>query len=132
VLHNLGSNHVLVVHAEDGMDEISIGSATRVAELKDGGITVYTVTPEEFGLERSDLSAIAVSDAGQSLAMINEVLDNRPGPARDIVVINAGAAIYAAGVADSLSDGIEQAGETLANGSARETLASLIRVTNAF
>ena len=132
VLQNLGSEHVLVVHAEDGLDEISIGSATRVAELKDGGITVYTVTPEEFGLERSDLSAIAVSDAGQSLAMINEVLDNRPGPARDIVVMNAGAAIYAAGVADSLSDGIEQAGEALANGSARETLASLIRVTNAF
>ena len=132
VLQNLGSEHVLVVHAEDGLDEISIGSATRVAELKDGGITVYTVTPEEFGLERSDLSAIAVSDAGQSLAMINEVLDNRPGPARDIVVMNAGAAIYAAGVADSLSDGIDQAGEALANGSARETLASLIRVTNAF
>ena len=132
VLQHLGSEHVLVVHAEDGLDEISIGSPTRVAELKDGGITVYTVTPGEFGLDRSDLSAIAVSDAGQSLAVISEVLDNKPGPARDIVMMNAGAAIYAAGVADSLAAGIEQAGETLANGSARETFASLIRVTNAF
>src|SRR5210317_1362382 len=100
VLQQLGSEHVLVVHAEDGLDEISIGSPTRVAELKDGGITVYTVAPEDFGLERADLSAVAVADAGQSLAMINEVLDNRPGPARDIVMLNAGAAIYAAGVAD--------------------------------
>jgi anthranilate phosphoribosyltransferase len=132
VLQHLGSEHVLVVHAEDGLDEISIGSPTRVAELKDGDITVYTVTPGEFGLELSDLSAITVADAGQSLAMINEVLDDRPGPARDIVMLNAGAAIYAAGIAGSLAEGIERAGVVLANGRARETLASLIRVTNAF
>jgi anthranilate phosphoribosyltransferase len=102
-----------------------------VAELKGGEITLYTVTPEEFGLPRSDLSALAVSDAGQSLAMINEVLDNRPGPARDIVMLNAGAAIYAAGVADSLAAGVGRAAEVLADGSARETLASLVRVSNA-
>jgi anthranilate phosphoribosyltransferase len=131
VLQHLGSEHVLVVHAEDGLDEISIGSPTRVAELKDGGITVYTVVPEDFGLERADLSAIAVADAGQSLAMISEVLDNRPGPARDIVMLNAGAAIYAAGVADSLANGVERAGGVLADGSARDTLAALIRATNA-
>lgn len=130
VLQHLGSEHVLVVHAEDGLDEISIGSPTRVAELKDGGIKVYTVAPEDFGLERADLSAIAVADAGQSLAMINEVLDNRPGPARDIVMLNAGAAIYAAGVADSLANGVERAGGVLADGSARDTLAALIRTTN--
>jgi anthranilate phosphoribosyltransferase len=130
VLQHLGSEHVLVVHAEDGLDEISIGSPTRVAELKDGGITVYTVAPEDFGLERADLSAVAVADAGQSLAMINEVLDNRPGPARDIVMLNAGAAIYAAGVADSLANGVERAGGVLADGSARDTLAALIRTTN--
>ena len=130
VLQHLGSEHVLVVHAEDGLDEISIGSPTRVAELKDGGITVYTVAPEDFGLERADLSAVAVADAGQSLAMINEVLDNRPGPARDIVMLNAGAAIYAAGVADSLANGVERAGGGLADGSARDTLAALIRTTN--
>ena len=130
VLQHLGSEHVLVVHAEDGLDEISIGSPTRVAELKDGGITVYTVAPEDFGLERADLSAVAVADAGQSLAMINEVLDNRPGPARDIGMLNAGAAIYAAGVADSLANGVERAGGGLADGSARDTLAALIRTTN--
>ena len=132
VLQQLGSEHVLVVHAEDGLDEISIGSPTRVAELKDGGIALYTVTPEEFGLERAGLPAIAVADAAESLAMIAGVLDNRPGPARDIVALNAGAAIYAAGIAGSLAAGIERAGEVLANGKARETLASLIRVTNAF
>jgi anthranilate phosphoribosyltransferase len=131
VLQHLGSEHVLVVHAEDGLDEISIGSPTRVAELKDGDITVYTLAPEDFGLERADLSAIAVADAGQSLAMISEVLDNRPGPARDIVMLNAGAAIYAAGVADSLANGVERAGGVLADGSARDTLAALIRATNA-
>ena len=131
VLQRLGSEHVLVVHAQDGLDEISIGSPTRVAELKDGGITVYTVAPEDFGLERADLSAIAVADAGQSLAMINEVLDNRQGPARDIVMLNAGAAIYAAGVADSLANGVERAGGVLADGSARDTLTALIRATNA-
>ena len=131
VLQQLGSEHVLVVHAEDGLDEISVGAPTRVAELKDGEITLYTVTPEEFGLPRSDLSALAVSDAGQSLAMINEVLDNRPGPARDIVMLNAGAAIYAAGVADSLAAGVGRAAEALADGSARDTLASLVRVSNA-
>ena len=130
VLQHLGSEHVLVVHAEDGLDEISIGSPTRVAELKDGDITVYTLAPEDFGLERADLSAVAVADAGQSLAMINEVLDNRPGPARDIVMLNAGAAIYAAGVADSLANGVERAGGVLADGSARDTLAALIRATN--
>ena len=131
VLQHLGSEHVLVVHAQDGLDEISIGSPTRVAELKGGGITVYTVAPEDFGLERADLSAIAVADAGQSLAMINEVLDNRQGPARDIVMLNAGAAIYAAGVADSLANGVERAGGVLADGSARDTLTALIRATNA-
>jgi anthranilate phosphoribosyltransferase len=132
VLQQLGSEHVLVVHAEDGLDEISIGAPTRVAELKDGGITVYTVTPEDFGLERSALDGIAVTDAAQSLAMIREVLDNRPGPARDIVMLNAGAAIYAAGVAESLAGGIERAGEVLENGRARATLDALVRVTNAF
>jgi anthranilate phosphoribosyltransferase len=132
VLQHLGSEHVLVVHAEDGLDEISIGSPTRVAELKDGSITVYTVTPEDFGLARADLSVLAVADAGQSLAMISEVLDNKSGPARDIVMLNAGAAIYAAGIADSLADGVERAGKALADGSARDVLAALIRVTNAF
>ena len=131
VLQQLGGEHVLVVHAEDGLDEISIGAPTRVAELKNGAITVYTITPEEFGMQRSGLEPLAVADAGESLAVIGAVLDNQPGAARDIVMLNAGAAIYAAGVADSLAAGVGRAAEVLADGSAGETLASLVRVSNA-
>jgi anthranilate phosphoribosyltransferase len=130
VLRQLGSEHVLVVHAGDGLDEISIGAPTRVAELKDGKISVYTVTPEDFGLQRADVASLAVGGAQESLAMIREVLDNRPGPARDIVMLNAGAAIYAAGLADTLADGVTRAGEALQSGKAREVLEALIRVTN--
>jgi anthranilate phosphoribosyltransferase len=130
VLRQLGSEHVLVVHAEDGLDEISIGAPTHVAELKDGEISVYTVTPEDFGLQRADVASLAVEDAQQSLAMIGAVLDNQAGPARDIVVLNAGAAIYAAGLAPSLADGVTRAGEVLQGGQAKQTLEALIRVTN--
>ena len=130
VLKQLGSEHVLVVHAEDGLDEISIAAPTRVAELRDGDISVYTVTPEDFGLQRADLSAIAVENAGQSLAMINTVFDEQPGPARDIVRLNAGAAIYAAGLAASLADGVALASEAIQSGKARQTLAALIEVSN--
>ena len=100
MLKQLGSQHVLVVHAEDGLDEISIAAPTRVAELRDGKISTYTVTPEEFGVKRTSLDAITVEDAAQSLAMIEAVFDDQPGPARDIVCLNAGAAIYAANLAD--------------------------------
>jgi anthranilate phosphoribosyltransferase len=130
VLKRLGSEHVLVVHAEDGLDEISIAAPTRVAELRDGDISVYTVTPEDFGLQRADLSAIAVENAGQSLAMINTVFDEQPGPARDIVRLNAGAAIYAAGLAASLADGVALASEAIQSGKARQTLAALVEVSN--
>ena len=131
VLKQLGSEHVLVVHAEDGLDEISIGAPTRVAELKNGGISVYTIAPEDFGVQRASLSALAVEDAAQSLATIRRVLKNEPGPARDIVMLNAGAAIYASGLVTSLMDGVARAGEVLGNGKAGETLDELIRVSNA-
>ncbi|MDH3526276.1 MAG: anthranilate phosphoribosyltransferase [Gammaproteobacteria bacterium] len=130
VLKRLGSEHVLVVHAEDGLDEISIGAPTHVAELKDGEISVYSVTPEDFGLQRADVASLAVADAQQSLAMIRDVLDNRAGPARDIVTLNAGAAIYAAGLAASLADGVARAGEVLQSGKAKATLEALVRVSN--
>jgi anthranilate phosphoribosyltransferase len=131
VLKQLGSEHVLVVHAEDGLDEISIGAPTRVAELKNGGISVYTIAPEDFGVQRASLSTLAVGDAAQSLDMIRRVLENEPGPARDIVMLNAGAAIYASGLAASLMEGVARAGEVLGNGKAGETLDELIRVSNA-
>jgi anthranilate phosphoribosyltransferase len=130
VLKRLGSEHVLVVHAEDGLDEISIGAPTHVAELKDGEISVYSVTPEDFGLQRADVASLAVADAQQSLAMIRDVLENRAGPARDIVTLNAGAAIYAAGLAASLADGVARAGEVLQSGKAKATLEALVRVSN--
>jgi anthranilate phosphoribosyltransferase len=131
VLKQLGSQHVLVVHAEDGLDEISVATPTRVAELRDGEVSMYTVTPEEFGMQRASLDAITVQDAAQSLAMIRAVFDNQPGPARDIVCLNAGAAIYAADLTKSLQQGIVLASEVIASGSAKQTLASLIEVSNA-
>jgi anthranilate phosphoribosyltransferase len=131
VLKQLGSEHVLVVHAEDGLDEISIGAPTRVAELKDGSISVYTLVPEDFGVQRASLSTLAVQDAAQSLATIRRVLENEPGPARDIVMLNAGAAIYACGLVASLLEGVVRAGDVLANGKAGEALDELIRVSNA-
>jgi anthranilate phosphoribosyltransferase len=132
VLARLGSEHVLVVHAEDGMDEISIGSPTRVAELRGGRVEVYTVVPEDLGLARGEVSALAVEGVEQSLAMVRAALANEPGPARDIVALNAGAAIYAANLADSLKAGVEQALEALACGAARDKLEALASVTHGF
>jgi len=129
VLKQLGSQHVLVVHADDGMDEISIQSATQVAELKNGQITRYTLTPEQFDMERGAIDAITVSDAQQSLHMIQQVFSNQPGPARDIVLLNAGAAIYASGVAESLTAGIAKARDVLADGAAANKLNELVAYT---
>ena len=130
VLHRLGSRHVLVVHGEDGVDEISLGAPTRVAELRDGEIRTYTITPEEFGLERTPLEALQVATPEESLARIRSVLDDEPGPARDMVQLNAGAAIYAAGLADSLEAGMRRADEVIASGAARERLEALVRLSN--
>jgi anthranilate phosphoribosyltransferase len=132
VLGKLGSEHVLVVHAEDGMDEISIGSPTKVAELKDGKVTTYSITPEQFGIERGDVTKLAVSSAEDSLAVVKSVLNNQAGPAKDIVVLNAGAAIYAAGLADSLEAGIKQADEVISSGKAAEKLDALVKLTKSF
>jgi len=126
VLQRLGSEHVLVVHAEDGMDEISIGAPTRVAELKADKVSIYTVTPEQFGLKRGVAAALAVQDAGQSLAVIESVLNNEPGPARDVVALNAGAAIYAANLAPTLEAGVQKAHGVIANGAARDKLLALV------
>jgi anthranilate phosphoribosyltransferase len=126
VLKKLGSRHVLVVNADDGLDEISIASATSVAELKNGQVTTYTVTPEQFGLQRASLAELAVGGTASSLAVVESVLDNKPGPARDIVALNAGAAIYAADLADSLAAGVEKAQQIIAGGAARAKWDALI------
>jgi anthranilate phosphoribosyltransferase len=130
VLQSLGSKHVLVVHAEDGLDEISIGSDTYVAELKDDNISCYTIKPEDFGFDREDIAQLAVTDAKQSLQTIRDIFAGKTGPARDIVALNAGAAIYAADLATSLSDGIEKAKLTIDNGSANQKLDEFIKATN--
>lgn len=130
VLKKLGSQHVLVVNADDGLDEISIASPSAIAELKEGEISCYTVTPEQFGLPRADLSGLAVADAASSLAMLLSVLDNVPGEARDIVCLNAGAAIYAANLTGGLDEGIAKADQVLADGAARAKLDALVAYSN--
>ena len=132
VLQRLGSRHVMVVHSRDGLDEISIGDTTDVAELKEGRIRRFTVQPEDFGLRRALLDTLRVSDAGQSLDIIRGVLEDRPGPARDIVVLNAGAAIYCSGLAESLKQGVEKADRAIASGEARNRLDRLVVLTQSF
>lgn len=129
VLKLLGSDHVLVVHSDDGLDEISIAAPSRVAELKDHEIESYRIAPEDFGLQRGDLTEIKVGDAGASLDLIRRVLDDEPGPARDIVRLNAGAAIHVSGLANDLAQGVERASEAIASGAARARLAALVDFT---
>ena len=131
VLKQLGSNHVMVVHAEDGMDEISISAPTHVAELKQGEVSIYTVTPSDFGMDFAALDEIRVDSAEQSLAMIRGVLADNPGPARDIVCLNAGAAIYVSGCADSLAAGVEAARAAISSGKAAAVLQNLVARSNA-
>lgn len=126
VLQKLGSQHVLVVHAEDGLDEISIGAETHVAELKDGKVTTYTIKPEDFGIQQNSIESLTVSNAQDSLSLIKEVFEGKPGPARDIVVLNAGAAIYAADITTSLEEGIVKAAELIDSGAATQKLNALI------
>jgi anthranilate phosphoribosyltransferase len=130
VLQKLGSEGAMVVHADDGMDEISISSPTRVAELKDGVINCYKIQPSDFDMQLSDIAALRVSGAEESLAMVRRVLDNESGPARDIVALNAGAALYVGGVADNHQKGVEMAGQLIADGSARQKLQDLIDASN--
>ncbi len=130
VLQRLGSHHALVVHGCDGLDEITISGPTRVAELKAGEICEYTVCPEDFGLECATIESLQVTDAADAQTMLLSVLDNRPGPARDIVLLNAGAAIYVAGKAGSLAEGVEQAKDVLTSGAAKEKMQALIEFSN--
>ena len=127
MLLKLSSRHVLVVSADDGLDEISIASATHVAELKNGEVLTYTINPEQFGLQRASLVELAVENAAASLKMIKSVLTNQPGAALDIVLLNAGAAIYAANLAETLANGVEKARQVIASGAARAKLDDLIQ-----
>jgi len=125
VLQQLGSEHVMVVCGADGMDEISFSGDTLVAELKDGKLSEYTLNPQQFGLSLHNLSSIQVQNVAESKAMILDVLNGNVSPARDIVLLNAGAAIYVSGKADSLQDGINKAAQVLDNGLALAKLEAL-------
>jgi anthranilate phosphoribosyltransferase len=131
-LRDLGSEHVLVVHAQDGLDEISIGAPTRVAELTEGRIEVKILTPEQFGFQREPLSWLVVDSAQESAAMIRGVLAGATGPARDVVLLNAGAALYVAGVAPTLAAGVVQAAGAIDAGAALAKLEELITFTGQF
>jgi anthranilate phosphoribosyltransferase len=132
VMNVLGNRHVMVVHSEDGMDEISIAAPTNVAELKEGTVTGYQITPEQFGLERGNTRDIIVKSVDESLNIMRSVLNNEPGAARDIVVLNAAAAIYVAGLTDNLIDGATLADESISNGEAKKKLDKLVELSNSF
>jgi len=130
VLQQLGSEHVLVVHGADGMDEISFTGDTFVAELKNGQVTEYVINPKQLGLEMHDLKDIQIQNIEESKIMILDVLKGKKGAARDIVLMNAGAAIYVSGIVPSLQAGIEEAADVIDNGAALEILNKLIVSSN--
>ncbi len=117
-LQRLGAEHAVVVYGRDGMDEVSLGAATLVGEYKDGDIREYEIHPEDFGLTMASNRALKVETPEQSKAMLRAVLDNEAGPARDIVILNAGVALYAANVAGTMADGVAMAREALSSGRA--------------
>ena len=128
-LQRLHAEHALVVYGRDGMDEVSLGAATMVGELKDGQVSEYEIHPEDFGLPMASNRALKVETPEQSRAMLMSVLDNQPGAARDIVMFNAGVALYAADVVGDIRTGIERAREALASGAAKARLDNLVNLS---
>jgi anthranilate phosphoribosyltransferase len=131
VLQRLGAEHALVVYGKDGMDEISLGATTLVGELKDGAVREYEIHPEDFGFAMASNRSLKVEGPEQSREMLIKVLDGQPGPARDIVLLNAGATLYAANVASTLADGIARARAALDSGAARGKLDAFVKATQA-
>jgi len=128
-LQRLGAEHAVVVYGRDGLDEVSLGAATLVGELKDGEITEYEIHPEDFGLVMSSNRALRVETAEQSMAMLRGVLDNQAGPAKDIVAINAGVALYAANVAPTMVAGVELAKAAIESGAAKAKMEALVTLS---
>ncbi len=129
VLQRLGSRHALVVYGRDGMDEISLGAATMVGELKDGEVHEYEIHPEDFGLHMKSHRGLKVADSLESKEMVLEALGNVEGTPREIVAFNAGAALYAADLATSIGDGLERARAAIASGKAKKTLEAFVAAT---
>ena len=132
VMERLGAKHVLVVYGKDGMDEISLGAATMVGELKDGKVSEYEIHPEDFGLQMSSNRSLRVENSAESKDMIYATLANTPGTAREIVVLNAGTALYAANVAESIQQGITLARDAIASGAARAKVDEFVNFTQRF
>ena len=130
VLKELGSRHVMVVHSDDGLDELSIADKTYVAELKNGNVSTYSVHPEDFGLPLGDLKDIRADNADASLALITEAFSGRNGTAKNIISLNAGAAIYVSGLTTSLQSGIDRANQVLSDGSSQKKLDEYIKISN--
>ena len=130
VLKGLDSRHVMVVHSEDGLDEFSIAKKTFVAELKDGDVSTYSVHPNDFGLNTGSLEELKDENANESLALIYDAFAGKEGAAKDIIALNAGAAIYVSGLVNSLENGINKASEVLTNGSAQDKLDAYISASN--
>jgi len=131
-LKQLGSHHVLVVHSEDGMDEISISTKTFITELKNGEIKNYEISPDNFGIKKHNIAELSVKNINESLTMMKSVLDNNDNAAKAIVSINAGAAIYAAGISDSIKDGVDKALDVIESGAAKKKLEMLIQHSQSF
>ncbi len=131
VLQQLGSRHVLVVHGRDGMDEVSLGAATLVGELRDGAVREYEIHPEDFGMAMVSHRSLAVAGPAESRALLLQALDGTPGAALEIVVLNAGVALYAADCAGSIAEGIAQARGAVASGAARRRLDEFVACTHA-
>jgi anthranilate phosphoribosyltransferase len=129
VLQRLGSEHVMVVYGQNGMDEVSLSGETLVGELHDGEVREYVVHPSDFGLPVYDSRVLRVSNQQESVACIRRALSNEDGPIRDIVLLNAGAALYCAGVAGSVADGVKRAREAVASGAAQAKLERFVAVT---
>jgi anthranilate phosphoribosyltransferase len=132
VMERLGANHAMVVWGKDGMDEVSLGAATLVGELKDGQVREYEIHPEDFGLAMISNRGLRVGDADESREMVVEALSNRPGTPREIVTLNTGVALYAADVVDSIGAGIDRAREAIASGAARDRLERFVAFTQRF
>ncbi|OGB32071.1 MAG: anthranilate phosphoribosyltransferase [Burkholderiales bacterium RIFCSPLOWO2_12_FULL_61_40] len=128
-LQRLGAEHAIVVYGRDGMDEVSLGAATLVGELKDGQITEYEIHPEDFGMVMASNRALKVETAEDSMAMLLGVLNNQSGPAKDIVVLNAGVALYAANVVNSMQTGVQQARTAIESGAAKAKLDALVALS---
>jgi len=129
VLQLMGAEHALVVHGNDGLDEITLSGPTMVAELRNGQISQYEITPSDFGIALASMENLKVADAQESKAIILNIMNNQSGPARDVVCLNAGATLYAANVSPSIAEGVQLASSTITSGKAKQKLEAFVALT---